>query len=169
VFLVELTLCIVSDENVWMSLYSILVRLLSASKLRGTVRKVVFESDDIMVPLYVLNIGGHIERYCIEPNSVDAIFIFSSNIAREVVESLQTVIKDEGRVFVSDEIFAGDNLEDVKQGSQTIYAIAYFLYILSKYLSLSKRFVVKVLKSISNENVNELIEKYRLVSRNERV
>ncbi|GEM_PF-6555687 len=165
----ELTLCIVSDEDVWMSLYSILVRLLSASKLRGTVRKVVFESNDVVVPLYVLNIGGHIERYCIEPNSVDVIFIFSSNIAREVVESLQTVIKDEGKIFVSDEIFAGGNLEDVKQESQTICAIAYFLYILSKYLSLSKRFVVKVLKSISNENINELIEKYRLVSRNERV
>lgn len=157
--MLELKLGIVSDENTWRLLHTILTRLVFISKFELTVNKAVIELAGSSVPVYILGIGSRTTRN--EPENLDALFVLS-DIDDRIAKSLEVMMKSAGKVFVL-ESRGGDEHES------TTDLIAFFLYELSKYLSLNKKFVEKALKSIDNEEVDELIKKFRLVGKSERI
>ena len=167
----ELTLGIISDEETWRLLHAVLVRLSSASRLKMAVRKVLFELHDSAMPLYIVGIGPRVEEYGVRPKSIDMIFIFLDRVDQEVFDELKFVIKRNGRLMVVDDVTDEESLEIGESGmrERKLLLAAQIIHMLSKYLSIGKKFVVKILKSINMENINELIERYYLVSRSERI
>ncbi|MCR8433814.1 MAG: hypothetical protein NDP13_05870 [Crenarchaeota archaeon] len=168
-FILELVFGIISEENTWKLLNNVLIKLALASKFELSVNKTTMVLAGSSVPIYILRIGSRVTH--IEPRNMDALFVLSS-VDEKIIQDLRLIVKkDVGRVSAPEVMYRDSSTDatDVEGGLSTISLIAFFLYELSKYLSLSKRFVEKVLRSIEDEEKSELIERFRLVSRSERI